>query len=346
MRNYNHLPEIHWVNHDYCLYLHDLILSIFQECMMDGHIGLKFEENGRTSLKGFEKADDPIEWLELNGYQFEAKLALKRKMFHAILADFLNYILESLENSRKGKTAISFTLLRKPFKDNLFYLEWILYDGDELLDLVNENKIEKYEVGSMRKNKKGKMKTIITNAFEKNHYNDMLRVLSGDFFYELRYDYNAKFGLELMWNKANHLVTNAKTIRSRDFNNIFLTEKDYSDRWEYYYSKVPNLLLYSLGVVIKLYEELFEKISDESKTYNDLILLTKNLSRTHDDDGKKIINATLNEFPFHCENCNKDIFLNQNMTKEVQYKWWVTCSNCFEPISISKYHFIKVPEDN
>ena len=57
--------------------------------------------------------------------------------------------------------------------------------------------------------------------------------------YNLRYNYNSTYSLELMWNKANHLVTTAKPIRTKDFNNIFLTEEDFYNQIEYFYSKVP-----------------------------------------------------------------------------------------------------------
>ncbi|ARC68654.1 MULTISPECIES: hypothetical protein [Bacillus subtilis group] len=342
-----HLPEKHLIDHNFCLYLHDVCLSIFDECMEDGYrMSYKIEENGRPSLKGLERTDDFFDWLRANGYEKEANLILKRKMFHAILADFLSYVLESLKASEKGKTAISFTLLRKPFKDNLFYLEWLATHGDELLSLVDTGKIEEYEVGRIRKFKKEKMMNILNEVMKKNEFKELLHFPDDNYMYKLRYDYNAPFGLELMWNSANHLVTTARKIRTKDFNDIFLTEEDFKERWHYFYTKVPLLLLYSTGVVILVYEQLFEKIPLSTKTYNNIFLLVKWYSRVDNELGKKFIEDVLADtrIPLYCDNCEKEILINKDQAFKVQYDWGLECEHCKEIISISRYHFVEVEE--
>ncbi|MDY0406596.1 hypothetical protein P5G51_015595 [Virgibacillus sp. 179-BFC.A HS] len=149
------------------------------------------KENGRNSLDGLEKAEDVIEWLKKNGYEKEANVILKRKIFHAILADFLNFVLESLKASEKGKTSISYALLRKPFKDNLLYLEWLISDGNELLHLVESESTDEYEIGKIRRYKRWKLKSILQQAMDNNEFKDHLHILDSKYMYELRYDYNA-----------------------------------------------------------------------------------------------------------------------------------------------------------
>ncbi|MBP1083493.1 hypothetical protein ACFFJQ_06890 [Bacillus capparidis] len=344
---YYDFPEKYWIDHNFCWYLHDVILSIFEECMEDDYkMSLDIKEKGRASLSGLNDTNDVIGWLNSNGYSEEANLILKRKLFHAILADFISYIYESLETSMKGKTAIAYTLLRKPFKDNLFYLEWLLFNNEELLELLAENKLEYYEIGSLRKNKKTKMKRIITNAYNINEFQPILQnnKITSDFFYDVRYEYNKPFSLELMWNKANHLVTTAKPIRSVDFNNIFLKEKDYKVRWDYYYSKIPLLLFYSTGIVIKLYEELFETLPKNTKIYNNFFIITKWFSRIKDKAGKKYFLGLLSNgsLPLFCLNCKKVTAIDKDQIEEIQYQWAVNCDHCKQYISIAKYHFINI----
>jgi hypothetical protein len=42
-------------------------------------------------------------------------------------------LFEALSCSRKEKLAVTFALLRKPLRENLLYLEWLLADPEELL---------------------------------------------------------------------------------------------------------------------------------------------------------------------------------------------------------------------
>ncbi|MFY3790285.1 hypothetical protein ACOQFO_00970 [Ureibacillus sp. MALMAid1270] len=339
-----HIPEKYIIKHNLCLYFHDVCVSIFHECLENDQLkGYKIEENGRTSLEGIEQAEDVIDWLRSNEYEVEASIVLKRKIFHSLLGDFLSFVLESLKASEKGKTAVSYTLLRKPFKDNLFYLEWICTYGDELLSLIDAGDIDKYEIGGIRKFQNKKMRKILLEAMNKNEFKKLLNQLDDNYMYELRYDYNSPFGLELMWNKANHLVTTAKSIRTIDFNNIFLTEDDFINRWDYYYGKLPTLMLYSTGVVIKLYEELFEPIPYITKLYNNIFLETKWFSSIKEDVGKEYIEEILcdNEIPLYCDECEEVTNIDINRIKEIQYDWGIKCDHCNGYISLSKYQFIE-----
>lgn len=336
------LPKEFLNKHNLCIHLHDVCLTIFFECMEGNRLkGLQIEENGRKSLKEMGEGENAIDWLIKNDYKKEANILLKRSIFHSLVGDFLSFVLESLKASEKGKTAISYTLLRKPFKDNLFYLEWLNTNGDELLSLVESGSIEKYEVGMMRKKQNKKMRNILIDSYNKNEYKSYL-MFEKNLMYQLRYDYNAPFSLELMWNKANHLVTTARTIRTVDFNNLFLTEEDYYERWDYYYSKLPHLLLYSMGVIINLYEELFEKISDSSKTYNNILLSTKWFYNLDPEEGRDFLNDLLEggNFPLICEECNKITLIDKTRYEEIQNDWFIKCDNCDDFISISKYYFI------
>ncbi|MGG0889932.1 hypothetical protein [Cytobacillus horneckiae] len=347
---YYNFPKKYWRDHDICWYLHDLMLSIFHECLDEesgNKLHVKIEENGRRSLTELQDSDDTIEWLRENGYLKEANLLLKKKSFHAILADFLGYIYESLETSMKGKTAISYTLLRKPFKDNLFYLEWLLFDGDELINLIDENKLKEYEVGSLRKTNRKKMKDIIRNAYYVNEFRSSIlgSDIKWDFFYEVRYDYNKANSLELIWNKANHLVTTAPQIKSIDFNNIFLEEEDYINRWDYYYTKLPLLLLYSLGVVLKLYDKLIEKIPEDTKQYNEIFIATKWFSRINDQTARNYIEeiiSIIGNLPFNCNNCGNEVLINDKRINALLNDAGFNCDGCNEFIFFARYQFVEI----
>ncbi|MGG2113411.1 hypothetical protein ABFY60_23530 [Lysinibacillus pakistanensis] len=340
------LPKKYLIKHNFCLHLHDVILSVFFECMEDETLkGIEIREENIKDLEVFSEDSntDLIKWLYNNAYENEANILLKRRIFHAMLADFLSYVLEALKAAEKGKTAIAYTLLRKPFKDNLLYFEWLLIRGNELLSYVDNGEIENYEVGSVRRKQRAKMKLILSKSMERNPFLDLFEPVDKDFMYNLRYNYNSPYSLELMWNNANHLVTTAKPIRTKDFNNVFLTEEDFDNHLDYFYSKLPFLLLYSMGVILNLYEMLFEKISDESKFYNNILIKSKWISILDQDKGKELLVGILKKLdalPIYCEGCGELTEISEKDLDRVLFSWFVDCQKCNEPIPISRYFFL------
>lgn len=336
----SHLPEEHQVAHDFCFFLHDVMFDIFNECIEDGELKTKIVERD-NKLEELENTADPITWLRSNGYSEEADTMLKKRIFHALLGDMLNYIYESLSNSEKGKSAVSYTLLRKPFKDNLFYLEWLASNPKELLELVETANIDTYEVGKMKKNNNPKMKGILRDAYNKNHYKEWFKLIEIDknYFYKLRYDYNTPYSLELMWNSANHLVTTARTIRTEDFNGIFLESEDFKRRWAYYYTKLPLLMLYTLGLIIYLFNLLFEKLSSTTKTYNDLFIMTKFLSLDSPDMANVYIKTFLKQsnIPLLCNSCDRENELTTEAIFDIKYSSYWECRYCGNKINLAQY---------
>lgn len=118
-REYVGLPEEYWHKQNFCWYMHDIILSIFHECIKEDRVVTSFKITDEIQAKKFEEADDTIGWLYENGYEDIADNALGTEIFHAILADMCNFIYESLNTIEKGKITVSLALLRKPFRDNL-----------------------------------------------------------------------------------------------------------------------------------------------------------------------------------------------------------------------------------
>ena len=189
------------------------------------------------------------------------------------------------------------------------------------------------------------MKFIINESLKINPFLDILP-MGNDLMYNLRYDYDSPYSLELMWNKANHLVTTAKQIRTKQFNNLFLTEEDYDLQIDYLYSKVPYLLLYSTGVILNLYEMLIEKISDESKQYNKILIMMKWLSIINPTEGRIYVESILEEgpFPVYCETCANLIEFNEKYIEQFQFNWFIECHQCNQPISLAEYYFFDMSD--
>lgn len=101
--------------------------------------------------KEFEKLDDNsdlFEWLDNNGFHEKALHGFECNMFFSLLQDFCFFIYESLSCAARGKITVAYSLLRKPIRDNLFYLEWLLADKDDFYQCFMNNNIEKCDISS------------------------------------------------------------------------------------------------------------------------------------------------------------------------------------------------------
>lgn len=190
---------------------------------------------------------------------------IAKRVFHSLLADMLNFIYESLNTIKKGKITVSLALLRKSFRDNLLYLEWLLAEPQEFIDMVYNQEIDKYAIEKIEWNK---MKEIINKAISQLDNQEFFSNMNGKTCYDLRYNYSAGNCLQLVWNKANHLVTTRRNVRSDEFNFIFLDEEIHLEYLQYYYKQVTDLLFYTYNIVIKLYEKYIHPVSDADKVYN------------------------------------------------------------------------------
>lgn len=310
---YTYIPKESIEKHNFCLYMYDIYVSLL-----------------------FKSKDDYINNIQC----VDENLNLKRKIFMSLLEDFLNFTLEALKSSEKGKLNVSFSLLRKPFKDNLLYLEWLVSDSDELLSYVVKGEINSYEVGKMRK--ANKIKPILNEVMLINPYNKAFENTEDDFIYNLRYNYNSPIGMELRWNSSNHLITQAPQIRTKTFNHIFSTSTDAIASWNYLYTKLPILFLYTLGVLLVAYEKLFEEITEITKVFNDVLILSKLTHITNQPNSDLIMDYInyLKNVSYVCDNCNYRTDLNGDVIRGFLENNTIKCTKCEKKLDMAQYYFI------
>jgi len=150
-----------------------------------------------------------------------------------------------LQTSAKGKLSVTYTLLRKPLKDNLLLLEWLAADPEELLTKFLGDSIIRIESGYLQPAKK---KRIIEGAQRRSLYGN---IFSTDFLYDLRYNKQALYGFEQIWNKATHIITNREPYATEEanLNFVFSDWESRISQWDYLYDYLPMLLLHAVGVV-------------------------------------------------------------------------------------------------
>lgn len=246
------LPRNFRFSHQFCFDLHDILAQIVVD----------FEEHQLTNvafaLKNKEDAAEfaTIEagavwtWLESHGYDEELDDLTCRQVFVALLSDLCHFLYEALSASIKGKLAVAYSLLRKPLKDNLFYLEWLLADRKHFLKTFRTGKIANVEYTTAFQTEAAK-RTIIRGAMRCTRN---VESICDEWLYQVRYDKAAAYGFEGHWNQAVHLITTAHHYRTDDcnFNFVFSDVNDHVAQWEHIYSQLPFVLMHVVGVAESL----------------------------------------------------------------------------------------------
>jgi len=327
------LPKKYEFSHYFAFFLHDILARIIVEGEKDKvfHVKYKFKSESETKL--FEKlnlsGDELWEWLEKNNYKWVIIKLAKKQCLIALLSDFCHYIYESLTCSQKGKLTVSYTLLRKPFKENLLYLEWLLSDPVDFSNTFHMSSPNNLSLSSISKEKKIE---IIHNAMSKTSFGNWIK---SDFIYELRYEKKAHYGFESLWNQAAHLITdfNAYKTESENFNFVFSGEKEKISQWNHYYGIVPLLLFYSVEIINALIHSITNvKYEDSLTSIRRLIGFFLWSKETVTDNKAKILTKTardiLKKLDLHCPLCKKKISLGVRNLRLFFTNLELVCSTC------------------
>jgi hypothetical protein len=205
-------------------------------------VAIQFRDD--ADREAFEKGD-VFSWLEASRRVDERTAILVSTVFPAVLGDMLHCFYEALETSRKGKLGISFTLVRKPLQESLFVLESIVFDRQNFAEKLTNDpiKLGSQKAGGVEAHTKRIQKVL--DLLGESHRFD------ADYLARLRYDKEAQDGFDGICNKAIHLFTSHKAIRteSLNINFIFSNLDSVSSQWSYLYSRLPYLLFYIHRIV-------------------------------------------------------------------------------------------------
>lgn len=165
----------------------------------------------------------------------------------------------------RGPLTVAIALLRKPLKENLFYLEWILADPEDFFKRFYGGDVEGLALSKLD----GKRKLeIIRGAMAKSAYAEWVEA---EFIYELRFEKKSPISLEPSWQKANHLITTMGALKTEreNFNFIFSTPDARDTQWRGFYATVPILLFHALQMI----ETTIAQFANRAEPEGDLVPL-------------------------------------------------------------------------
>jgi hypothetical protein len=307
-------PKKYQFVHEYSFFLHDILVSIIKEGEPSKLFEVKrtFKDDAEANNWNSQKlkGKEFWFWLRENGYEDILREYSQKQVFIATLSDFCHYIYTSLKSSEKGKLSVAYELIRKPLKENLLFLEWLLADPEEFSDNFNEGKVLDLAVSKISKEKKIK---IISDALKNSKYPSWI---SAEFIYELRYSKKVDFGFEKLWNRATHLITNFEDFKTENENlNFVFSDDDAKESlWTQYYKILPFLLFHTVQVTLGYISKIGELpiLDDFLLEARKMIGFTLVLNKDSKSDViLKAAKEMLKEFDLHCPLCKQKVKLNK-----------------------------------
>ncbi|HEX2788344.1 MAG TPA: hypothetical protein VHP32_10585 [Ignavibacteria bacterium] len=229
-------------SHDYCLFLLKHILHVQDSLIANKiyHTKILKKDLKEEDREEFDKVlkNKNFDWLIEKGYTKIHFEIIYKALIQRLIDDLIIFIREALFNSIKGDLVITFTLLRKPLKENLLILEWLLVNPKECHKLFYSD-VSKI---SPLKTKDEKKKFLIKEALQK--IDNLL--LNDELIFNIRYNKDAYYTFHVLWNHSIHLITTFEGTKTQNtnINYIFSTNKDIQNQWKGLYFLLPYLLYY------------------------------------------------------------------------------------------------------
>lgn len=239
-----HLPEQFHHAHQLVLTIHDVLLQQYLGGLRDN----AFVERGEfDSLEEWETVvqnEHPIDWFLRTQPEKRSVSLLTKCVYPAVLSDFLHFVYEAMECSRKGKLPVAFSLLRKPLCENLLVIELIAADPKGFSERFQTEVSSLYPRDAEREKPHDERIREALEAVKAETAFDPAYVE------QLRYTRASEDSFAGLFDKAIHLVTGFSAIATEPMNLNFV----YSDasamltQWSYIYSRLPYLMAYTYQI--------------------------------------------------------------------------------------------------
>jgi len=338
----NFLEKQFQFSHDYCIYLHDILAHFIVFGEKKRIFNVQLTLSNENEAKSFERASDIDiwDWLEKYGYSEILGEILIKSLFPALLSDLCHFVYESLSCSRKAKLTVAYALLRKPLKENLHYLEWLLSDPEEFLNTFYNK--ESIELSFNRIGNPDRIKNVIKNA--KDRIPNKL-AFDAEFLYDLRFNKACPYGFDGSWNKATHLVTTKDPIATekQNFNFIFSNDESRLSQWSHLYGRLPYILFYAVEICEMLMAFIMKKLMPdyaESSFHRSLGFIIWGIeTQKFDNKQSQVRRASegLSELVLDCPQCNQKIEPDENLIRTLYETLKMKCPNCNKRLKLQDF---------
>ncbi|MGI9526327.1 MAG: hypothetical protein ACR2MS_04360 [Weeksellaceae bacterium] len=315
-------------SHNLCVRLYDDLVWVLKDSESAGKVNVSIDFKNSKECENFEKADDILSWLKINGYDNKADEVIAKNLICAVLSDACNFIYHSLDCSKKIKLTVALTLIRKPFLENLLIIEQLLTHEK---DFLNRFELESKQFDPGRIKREDKL-LLIEKSIGKI---DNGAFFSSDLINQLRWDSNNPNSIYANSNMATHLVTNRNAsyrTENLNLNFIFSSYRDWENLLQYYYSYVPYLLSYFVECSDNylLEKEILTLKQFKERKFLRIMghILNYELSTEKSVNMDFSINDFLHEFHVTCQNCQHENQIFKSDILSLVNNDYIMCKYC------------------
>jgi hypothetical protein len=324
--DYTELPIQHHLSHNITVRVHDQLVDIIKDKSVQRKLNIKIDFK-EGDIKPSENEEDIISWLLDNGWSDIANHIFSINLVLALTSDICHFIYQSLHSSKKYKMSVAYTLVRKPFLENLIILEQLLCEESDFLERFSR-KPEDFDPGKL--NEKSR-KDLIEKSLQKIKS----AFLDNELIYDIRFEKKNENSLYAMTNIATHLVTTRHPVfktEKQNLNFIFSGLEEWDSQHQHYYYFIPYLLFYTAEVIDKYLLEkkiITLKYYKKRKFYRFICQIIQ-----HDQfdekslKGKSPANRIFQAIKVKCKNCNKQNQLYKSDFYSLIQNNYILCKHC------------------
>jgi|GEM_PF-3390807 len=261
VNDYKFLPQRHWFAHDYCMMIHDLLAQVVVEGEKAGIFNIKITDESGDLIEKLKanQEHDLITFLEKEERFGEIFMLLYKQVCVAIVSDMTHFIYEALQCSKKGKLTVTFSLLRKPLVENLLYLEYLLTDPGAFIINFWKGEIDHFGLGQRQEIDALAIVKLIYEKYPLPQFED------AEFIHDIRYKKDSHQSFQTYFQKATHLVTQARSYKTENtnFNFIYSDAETHEIQWDGLYSYLPIVLFHAYQVIEALLKIVRERSGKE-----------------------------------------------------------------------------------
>lgn len=242
------LPQQYQFAHRYSAVLNEQLRSLVSYGSTNNvySVPLRFPSDDQAEeFSKLTKSEIP-DWLLKHGYNGAFERLLFITLYPALVTDLYQFVDEALSASEQQRLTVAYALLRKPLRDNLFYLEWLLADTSSFLHTFYEKSPADFALEKMLG--EDKVRAIIAEAVNRC---EMRGTVDPEVIYRMRYQVQeGYYSLHAMWTQALHLITTrvGHATEARNLNLVFSTDRERLMQWRHIYSFVPPVLDHAVSV--------------------------------------------------------------------------------------------------
>lgn len=320
------IPKRFRAKHEFCFHLHDQIATLLVQYEQTGAhnwVQEAFEkaiEDSGTPLDGI----DLLTFLKNEGLVQHYEHHITAHLVLGLTSDMLHFVYEALSAFEKRKFAVGFSLLRKPLKENLLFLCWLLSDRADFIQ-----RFERDNYTTLNDIKPEKRIKILTEAI---NCLPVSEAFIADLLNDIIFSKSSPNGLEPIWQRATHLITKqGELLRTEDLSINFIFH-DYADdsHFERLYVSLPYVMYFAVQVALECFAQILES---NALSVSHLIISTTAAYECLFEKGRKsngvvaLLQHTLRPF-LKCIHCDSKIRLTKANALGMCLHEQVVCSSC------------------